>query len=124
MKSLYQRHYCSIKVWIKILFVVMLWLSSAKAHDAFEKHCVACHAKLPASLERIFFNYLLVYSSQKDTKEAIIYYLKSPDKDISLMSDLFLDTFGVKKATKLDDKTLKKAIDIYWEKYNVMDKIR
>lgn len=102
----------------------MVLLSCIEAQDAFEKHCVACHAKLPASLERIFFNYLLVYSSQKDTKEAIIYYLKAPDKDISLMSDLFLDTFGVKKATRLDDTTLKEAVDIYWEKYNVVDKIR
>ncbi|KIM07189.1 MAG: hypothetical protein KU38_10665 [Sulfurovum sp. FS08-3] len=102
----------------------MIWVSSAKTQDAFEKHCMGCHAKLPASLERIFFNYLLVYSSQKDTQEAIIYYLKSPDKDISLMSDLFLDTFGVKKATKLDDKTLKEAVDIYWKRYNVIDKIR
>ncbi|MBN2824130.1 MAG: hypothetical protein JXQ76_02315 [Campylobacterales bacterium] len=109
---------------MKNIFVILLVLSSLSAKDAFEQHCIQCHAKLPASLHRMFFNYLLVYSSEQNTKDAIIYYLKAPDRDISLMSDLFLDTFGVKKATKLSDKTLKEAVDIYWQKYNVIDKIK
>jgi hypothetical protein len=109
---------------IKKLLILFLLLSSLYPKDAFDKHCVKCHAKLPASLQRMFFNYLLVYSSEKNTKEAIIYYLKAPDRDISMMSDLFLDTIGVKKPSKLSDKTLQKAVDIYWKKYNVIDKIR
>jgi len=107
-----------------VLILLFLFSSTLHAQNAFEKHCVQCHAKLPASLHRMFFNYLLVYSSETNTKEAIIYYLKAPDKDISLMSDLFIDTIGVKKPTKLSEQTLKEAVDIYWQKYNVIDKIR
>ena len=109
---------------IKKLLIILLLLSTLNAKNAFEKHCVKCHAKLPASLHRMFFNYLLVYSSEKNTKEAIIYYLKAPDRDISMMSDLFLDTIGVKKPSKLSDEKLKEAVDIYWKKYNVIDKIK
>ncbi|MEA2028742.1 MAG: hypothetical protein U9N49_07175 [Campylobacterota bacterium] len=109
---------------VKKLLIIIILFSTLHAKDAFERHCVKCHAKLPASLHRMFFNYLLIYSSEKNTKEAIIYYLKAPDRDISMMSDLFLDTIGVKKATKLSDHQLKRAVDIYWQKYNVIDKIK
>jgi len=106
------------------LLITVLLLSLLQGKNAYEKYCVNCHANLPASLHRMFFNYLLIYSSQENTKEAIIYYLKTPDRDISMMSDLFLDTIGVKQPTKLSDKELKEAVDIYWKKYNVIDKIQ
>jgi len=108
---------------VKRTLLVIVCVVVLDAKDAFERHCVGCHASLPASLHRMFFNYLLLYSSERNTKEAIIYYLKKPDRDISMMSDLFLDTIGVKKPTKLSDTQLKKAVDIYWQKYNVIDKI-
>jgi len=40
------------------------------------------------------------------------------------MSDLFVDTYGIKKATKLNRDELDEAINIYWEKFKVFDKLK
>ena len=107
----------------KILIIVCL-ASGAYAEDAFERNCVACHQELPASLQEMFKRYLLVYSSETNVKAGIKHYLKYPSKDISAMSDLFVDTTGIKKKTILNQKELDQAIDIYWEKYKVFGKLK
>ena len=40
------------------------------------------------------------------------------------MSDLFLEVYGIKEPTKLSDKELQKAIDIYWDRYKVIGKLK
>jgi len=40
------------------------------------------------------------------------------------MSDLFIDVYGIKNPTKLSDKELKQAIDTYWDRYKVIDKLK
>ena len=40
------------------------------------------------------------------------------------MSDLFIDTYGIKKSTKLNSEELDEAINIYWEKFKVFDKLK
>jgi len=94
------------------------------AEDAFEKNCVGCHQKLPATLQEMFKRYLLVYSSESNVKAGIKHYLKYPSKDISAMSDLFIDTYGIKEKTTLSDKELEEAISMYWEKFKVFGKLK
>ena len=92
--------------------------------NAYERECVACHRKLPMSLQRMFMNYLLVYSGETNTKVALKYFMRHPRKDTSVMSDLFLKNFAVKEPMAISDKILDEAIDIYWEKYKVIGKLK
>jgi hypothetical protein len=68
--------------------------------------------------------YLQLYSSEGNVKYILKYYLKKPSKKISAMSDLFLDVYGIKEPTKLSDEELDKAIDIYWDRYKVIGKLK
>ena len=102
-------------------------MSNLYSQNIYQKSCVECHKSLPASLQRMFMSYLLVYSGEENVKVGLFHYIRYPHKDTSVMSKLFIETIGVKKSIprhKLSDKELKKAIDIYWEKYKVIGKIR
>ena len=108
---------------VKKLFLICALITVVFAEDAFERNCVSCHKELPATLQEMFKRYLLVYSSENNVKAGIKHYLTYPSKEISAMSDLFIDSYGVKEKTTLSDKELDDAIDIYWEKYKVFDKL-
>ena len=92
--------------------------------NAFERNCVHCHETLPMTLQRMFMNYLQVYSGEKNTKAALKHFMQYPRKDTSVMSDLFLQNFEIKEPLKISDEELEKAIDIYWEKYRVIGKLK
>lgn len=108
---------------VRIVFIVTFMISILFA-DAYENSCISCHKDLPVDLEKIFFNYLLKYSSESKVKSNLAAYLKNPTKEKSVMSKSFIKRFGVKKSTTLNDKELKKAIDIYWEKYKVFGRLK
>jgi len=109
---------------VKKLYIIVLLTVSLFAQNAYDKHCVACHKSLPTSLQGMFMRYLLVYSGEKNVKAGLKYYLKYPRKDTSVMSDLFVRTYGIKKQTNLSDKVLDEAIDVYWEKFKVFEKLK
>jgi hypothetical protein len=105
---------------ISFLFLTTLLFSQ----NVFEKNCKECHKHLPASLQRMFMAYLKVYSGEITMKAALKGYLMKPDKKLSVMSDLFIDRFGIKEKTTLSEKELEEAINIYWDLYNVRNKLR
>ena len=109
---------------VKKICIVMLLSSAMYAQNIYEKKCVSCHASLPTSLQGMFMRYLLVYSGEKNVKAGLKHYLKYPNKDISVMSDLFINTYGVKDKTRLSDEMLDEILDIYWEKFKVFDKLK
>jgi hypothetical protein len=92
--------------------------------DVYERNCVACHKKLPVTLENFFFNYLLKYSSERKVKEALYAFLKHPTKKKALASEELIQRYGLMPATRLNDTDLRKAIDTYWETYKVFGKIK
>lgn len=94
------------------------------ADDIYERNCVPCHEALPTSLQGMFMNYLLVYGGEHNFKAALKHYLKYPSKEISVMPDLFIDSFGIKAESGLSDEELEEAIDIYWEKFKVFNKLK
>ena len=111
----------------KVVFSVFVSLSfhlTSQAADIYERNCIPCHEKLPTSLSQMFMKYLESYSGEKNVKTIMKFYLKSPMVNLSVMSDLFIDSYGIKKPTKLNDEELDKAIDIYWEKFKVFDKLK
>ncbi len=117
------------KVFLFLSFTLLLFSNEIKENNKtkatiFEKKCVPCHEYLPSSLERMFMSYLKAYSGELAFKESLKSFLREPDEISSTMSDLFLSRFGVKSKTELSEKELDEAIDIYWDKYNVRNKLR
>ncbi|RLA75947.1 MAG: hypothetical protein DRG30_03895 [Epsilonproteobacteria bacterium] len=109
---------------VKKLIIVFLLTLTLSAKDTYEKNCVKCHQDLPMSLQRMFMHYLSVYSGEQNTKAALKHFLRHPRKDTSVMSELFLQNFAVKEPLDISDKTLNEAIDIYWNKYKVISKLK
>ena len=106
----------------KIVFILLFTFSLIHA-DIYTHNCVQCHKKLPVSIDKYFYKYLLNYSSQKNVKQAMLHYLQNPRKEQSVMGEAFLRRFGVKEPSKLSNKQLKQALTIYWEKYKVFGKL-
>jgi len=109
---------------MKCIILLLLLGNSLTADNIYEKKCVPCHKDLPTSLGQMFKEYLLIYSSEKFVKAGLKHYLRNPSKSISVMSDLFIDTYGIKEKTTLTPEELDEAIDIYWEKFKVFDKLK
>jgi len=107
----------------KIVLVLSLLVCFVQA-DIYEKNCVHCHNSLHVGIDKYFYDYLLIYSSETDVKNAMISYLNYPAKETSVMSDDFISKYGIKKKTNLSQEELKKAVDIYWTKYKVFGKLK
>ncbi|RRS30073.1 MAG: hypothetical protein P794_08915 [Epsilonproteobacteria bacterium (ex Lamellibrachia satsuma)] len=102
----------------------MALISGVFSQDAYERNCVECHKELPTSLQQMFKKYLLLYSGEENVKAGLKHYLLYPSKSISVMSELFIDNYGIKKKSMLNDEELTEAINIYWEKFKVFDKLK
>jgi len=109
---------------VKLLVIILFINTSSYSQDVYEKHCVECHKDLPTSLQRMFMNYLLVYGGEKNLKAGLKHYLQYPSKHISVMSDLFIESYGIKEKTTLNEEQLDKVLDIYWDKFKVFDKLK
>lgn len=109
---------------MKKLLLVLFLLSGVEAADVYERNCVPCHQNLPTSLEQMFMSYLAAYSGEKNVKTILKYYLSNPNKSLTVMSDLFIDTYGIKEVTKLNNQELDEAINSYWKKFKVFDKLK
>jgi Ca2+-binding EF-hand superfamily protein len=105
------------------IFLISISLYAAK-NDIYETDCVKCHNRIPVTIDKYFYRYLLKYSSEKEVKKAMFNFLKNPTKEETIMSESFITRFGIKKKTKLSDKKLKEALDIYWDKYKVFGKLQ
>jgi len=107
----------------KTVLFLMLTLSLV-SQDIYERKCVPCHEELPTSLQQMYMSYLSLYSGEKNVKAVLKYYLKYPSKGMSVMSDLFIDSYGIKDKSELSKEELNEAVDIYWEKFKVFDKLK
>jgi len=114
---------------VKIVFTVFILISTLYSDEEiqilnpYESNCVKCHDPLSISLEKIFFRYLVKYSSELSVKTAMIDFLKNPNKQTSALSDEQIRRFGIKSKSHLSDEELKNAIDIYWDRYKVFGKL-
>jgi len=113
----------------KIVIILFLLLGTLYAEtnvriNAYERNCIPCHRYQPASLEKLFMEYLKTYSGELSLKGALKEFLKEPSEKSSLMSDKFISNFSVKDKTKLSDKELDEALDIYWDLYDVRKKLK
>jgi len=107
-----------------ILSLTLLVNCLSADSNIYEKNCVKCHKKTPIKLGKCFNKYLLSNPSEKELKEVIIKYLQNPDINNTIMSDAVIKRHGVKKKSKLSEKELREAVDIYWEKYQISKKLK
>ncbi|MEA1954217.1 MAG: hypothetical protein U9O24_07470 [Campylobacterota bacterium] len=109
---------------VKIVVLFLILNLSIYAQDIYTSNCIECHKNLPTSLQQMFKEYLQTYSGEENVKAGLKHYLRYPSKSITVMSELFIDTYGIKKRTLLSHKELDKAINIYWEKFKVFNKLK
>jgi len=108
---------------IKLILILSLTLSYLNA-SVYQKECISCHQELPVSIDKYFYRYLLKYSSEIKVKGAINQYLQNPSRDKTVMADAFINRFGLKKKSKLNQKELESAIHEYWETYKIFGKLK
>ncbi len=106
------------------MVILIVLCTNIIAQNAYERECVACHKELPTTLQRMFMNYLVVYGGEENMKAGIKHYLMYPSKHITVMSDLFIENYGIKNKTTLSSDELDKVIDIYWNNFKVFDKLK
>ena len=113
---------------VKVFLILFLMIISLQAADneenIYESNCVKCHSKLPVTIDKYFYRYLLKYSSEKDVKKAMFDYMKNPTVEKTIMAESFITRFGIKKKTNLSDEKLKEALDIYWNEYKIFGKLK
>jgi len=108
---------------IIVLFLVFVGLLFAET-NIYQQNCLKCHKSQAVTLDKLFYRYLLKYSSERAVKQALYDYLKHPSYFKTIMPEGYINRYGIKLPTKLSDKDLKKAIDIYWDKYKVFGKLK
>lgn len=107
----------------KLILLLILIIGNLNA-NTYKNNCLKCHNNLPVSIDKYFYRYLLKYSSERSVKDAMINYLKKPTKETTIMPKAFINRFGIKKPSKLNDIELQEALSIYWEKYKVFGKLK
>ncbi len=107
----------------KIVLSLLLTFVSLNA-DVYEENCVKCHLKIPVSIDKYFYRYLLKHSSEREVKKSMIAYLRNPSKESTVMAEGFISRFGVKKSSSLDAEELREAVDVYWEKYKLFGRLK
>jgi vacuolar-type H+-ATPase subunit B/Vma2 len=106
------------------LFGVSLMAQNTE-ESVYIRECLKCHdGHFPTSLNRMFLSYIKVYSGEDTFKASLKAFLQNPDKEFSVMSEMFLDRFSVKEKSTLSEKELDEAIDTYWDLYNVRNKLK
>ncbi len=108
-----------------LLFLFIVFASSLMAKkNIYQRNCVKCHKNQAVTLDKLFYAYLLKYSSKRMVEKSLYDYLKHPSYYKTIMPKGYINRYGIKMPSKLSNKELKKAIDIYWNKYKVFGKLK
>ena len=104
---------------ITLLALSLVTLLSA---SSFEENCLNCHSR-DFKFAMMMKKYTQKYSSERKIKEAIFDYLKNPSAEKSVLPYEYINRFGVKEKSTLDDATLREMIDIYYQMFNIKERI-
>ena len=113
-----------VKIFLVFIFFTTFLLAENAKDVIYDLNCVGCHKKMPVTIDKYFYRYLLKYSSETKVKAAMFAYLKNPTKEETIMAESFITRFGVKKKTNLTDAKLNEALDSYWEKYKIFGRLK
>lgn len=112
---------------VKIIFLCLLFALLANAQDAvvkvFHNKCLSCHIKQQIPSELIYRRYLMKYSTKDAIHEAMMKYLKKPNKEKSIMPSQFFLKFPMKPNLKYEDAMLHQNIDAYLDYFDIRKKL-
>ena len=97
-------------------------LSSFLHASAYKENCLSCHTNY-FKFNMMMKKYTEKYSSEEKIKKAIFDYLQNPSYETSVLPYGYLNRFGIKEESFLEDNTLREMIDIYYKEFNIKDKI-
>jgi hypothetical protein len=103
--------------------IILIVTANFSFANDFKKNCIICH-KNNNQLSMFMSKYTLLYSSEKRIKNALFEYLRNPTKEKSIMPRGFINRWGIKEPSPLDDLDLMKSIDTYYELYNIKQLIQ
>ncbi len=106
---------------VKLISILLLLTLSLNA-TSFKQNCLKCHSN-EFQLAMFMKKYILKHSSEKRVKKALYSYLKNPTYKESVLPYGFLNRFGIKEKSSLNDDELQKMIDVYYDRYNIKSKI-
>ena len=103
--------------------ILILFFTISLFGDIFKSNCLSCHTN-QNELKLFMSKYTLKYSSKKAIKKALFRFLRNPTSNRSIMPYSYIIKYGFKEDSNLSDKQLKRAVDIYYEKYNLQRLIK
>ena len=106
------------------LIGILLVLHVSLFAGAYEENCIACHEKMEVGIDKFFYRYLLVFSSEISVKAALKDYLQHPLKEKTLLPEGLVARFGIKEATVLSDEALDEALETYWKTYSLIGRLQ
>lgn len=106
---------------VKALLLTTLFLSSLYS-STFRENCLSCHEN-DFKFNMIIKKYTQKYSSEARIKDAMFEYLREPSALKAILPYEYINRFGIKKKSTLDDKTLREMIDIYYNEFNIQAKL-
>jgi len=106
---------------VKRLLYIIIFCTALSA-SSFETNCLECHSNY-FKFNMMMKKYTIKYSSEDAIKESIFEYLKNPTYEMSVLPFGYLNRFGIKEKTSLDDTTLRDMINIYYKEFNLKSKI-
>lgn len=107
-----------------LLVGILLALHVSLGANVYEKECVGCHQDLDVGIDKFFYRYVLVFSSEASVKAALKDYLLYPMKEKTLLPEGLVEKYGIKAPWALSEETLEEAIDTYWETYTFMGRLK
>jgi hypothetical protein len=106
-----------------IVGLTLFSYGAEKDENIYERNCIPCHRYLSFSLEDVFIEYLENFSGKTVFKVSLKAFLKEPKEETSVRPDIFLDRFSIKDPTDLNETQLDEALEIYWNLYDVRNKL-
>jgi hypothetical protein len=105
----------------KIIIILSSFILLLQA--GVERDCLSCHKEIKVPNKLIYKRYLMEYSTKEYMKDAIINYLKNPNKKNSIMPSVFFSKFPMKGAIRKDKKHLEKDVLEYLDKFDIKKKL-
>jgi hypothetical protein len=104
------------------LILFLLLLTNLFSNNIFQNNCLKCHNQ--DDLTYFIKEYTLKFSSKKNITQYMYKFLRNPTSNIPIMPYNFIIKHGYKTDTNLTNEQLKKAIDIYYNQYNIQKNIK
>lgn len=106
-----------------LLYAALYAQEPLSAQEQLQSNCLNCHTQDQIPNDLIFRRYLMKYSTKGAMSQAILKYLKDPQKETSIMPPPFFSKFPMKVSLDLNDATLEKNIRTFMETFSVKKKL-